>query len=815
MKKFLLTILLFAVISPAIFSQNLASYYERNLFLSGAAGAFNEGLLGAANPANVAMLQKFNFRYYWLSDVDEGNLFAGQSSPDAWGIFTAVPGLGFSVVRETDKFFSRKSQITNYHFTLAHGNRTAALGFAYTRTTGDKRRFVRENLFSIGGLWRPDRHFSLGIIGSYSSESDEREGVLELGIRPFGTNRLTLFADNAWQRDSQFTDVPWSIGAAVEAVPGLAISGRYFDSEAFTLGVNFSFGSSGFSAQTHFNSRQKRVFNTYSTGFGETRANLFTPFFRKKNYIALRLKGRVDYQKYQWFDSNTQRFLDILQHVRNAKNDPRVSVIALNLSAMRILPEHAWELREALREAKTAGKKVIIFIDNAGMTNYHLASVADRVMMDPMGNLMLPGYRFGRSYLKGTLEKMGLGFDEWRFFKYKSAAEALSREKMSEADREQSQDLADGFYETARREISESRKISTEQFDHLIDNHVYFMAEDALQQELVDTLCRWNDLDKVIKSLTGRNKMKLPLRMLTEDAEAYQNWGEPPVIAVVYGLGECAMDTGIRARWLDSVFRGLAKNKSVKAVVFRVDSPGGDGMASDVVAEALKVCAKEKPVVISQGQLAASGGYWISMYGDTILAGPTTLTGSIGVIAGWVYDKGFSEKLGMTSDLVKRGKHADLGYGVTLPLLGIRVPARNLTEEERSRAAEFIRDYYDIFVKKVAAGRNLPEADVREIAQGRVWTGAQGNKNGLVDGIGGLQPAIDLARKMAKISSGDKYLIKEFPKFKGLFNTNFFSPVSVKKQLSADPAIRFIKLMGERPGYPLPMLLPGEYPVLE
>ncbi len=274
------------------------------------------------------------------------------------------------------------------------------------------------------------------------------------------------------------------------------------------------------------------------------------------------------------------------------------------------------------------------------------------------------------------------------------------------------------------------------------------------------------------------------------------------------------MDSGIRARWLEGVLRGLAKDRSVKAVVFRVDSPGGDGLASDVVAEALKAVAKEKPVVVSQGQVAASGGYWISMYGDTILAGPTTLTGSIGVIAGWIYDKGFSGKLGMSSDLVKRGDHADLGFGVTLPLLGIQVPARNLSAEERREAEKFVLRWYDRFVSKVAAGREMPEARVREIAQGRVWSGTQGRENGLVDRIGGLDAAIDLARHMAGVED-QPFQIREIPENRGLFHSNFLSPVSFQSQLMQEPTVRFIQLMSEKPGFPRPMLLPGEYPVLD
>jgi protease-4 len=258
----------------------------------------------------------------------------------------------------------------------------------------------------------------------------------------------------------------------------------------------------------------------------------------------------------------------------------------------------------------------------------------------------------------------------------------------------------------------------------------------------------------------------------------------------------------------------LEKDRDVKAVVFRVDSPGGDGLASDLVAEALKRCAKKKPVIISQGQVAGSGGYWISMYGDEIVAGPNSVTGSIGVIGGWIYDKGISEGIGMTSDFVKRGKHADMGYGITLPFLGLRIPARNLTRDERARAEEIIKDFYDIFVEKVASGRNMTVEEVKKIAEGHFYSGIDGKKIGLVDEIGGLMTALAIARMKAGIEADDEIDIIEMPKYKGWFDVMpDISPFSA--ELENNEVYQYLKMASERPGRPLPMLLPGTYPTID
>jgi protease-4 len=477
---------------------------------------------------------------------------------------------------------------------------------------------------------------------------------------------------------------------------------------------------------------------------------------------------------------------------------------------LRIRPENAWEIREQLLTAQKAGKQVLLFIDRPGVTGYHLASVADCIVMDPMGQLILPGYALSRTYVKGTLDKLGLGFDEWRFFKYKSANESFSRENMSDPDRDQLQDYLDDWYENTREAVCSARNIGTAEFDRIIDEEGFILAGRALELSLVDTLARWSDVGDIITARHGKKKPIANSRLLANQLRK-QNWGAGARIAVVYALGLCDMDSGIRARWLGNLLRQLAASKTVRAVVVRVDSPGGDGMASDVVAQALRKCAAVKPVIVSQGQTAASGGYWISMYGDTVLAAPTTLTGSIGVISGWIWDEGFGDKLGMTSDLVQRGKHADLWRGITLPLLNITVPARPVTEEERARAETIILELYDDFVRKTAEARGLKEADVREIAQGRMYSGKAGRELGLVDGIGGLAMAIDIAKQRARLQRGEEVELVEYPNRKGLLNLRGqLSPVALS--LDGEQSVELLRLFTEKGGQALPYVLPGIYP---
>jgi protease IV len=798
-------IILAALISAPIWGISLPDYYNHNPYLIGSASAFEDGLVGFVNPANLALLKKAESRYFWTTESADASDF------NHWASFNAVPSLGFGI--EHWKYGAY--HVNDYRLGLGFGDDEFAAGLSYGWSSGDDEILGREKLLIAGTIIRPSKYFSLGLIGNFSLESSAKEGVAEIGVRPMGSSLLTLFADGALQKETSFGDAPWSIGSAVEVAPGIKLVGRYFENKTFTAGITVNFGHIGIASQGHYDKDKDLTYYTHSIRSGGLQPSIFNTLGQKgKRYLGFNLKGKIDYQKYAFFDRGGPRFFDILNDIKAAVADPRINTIALNLSGMQILPEHAWEIRQELARARHDGKKIIIFIDKAGMTEYHLASVADKIVLDPQGFIELYGYAFGQTYFKGTLDKLGLGFDEWRYFKYKSAVEVLSRTNMSDADREQYQNFTDDLYESVRDDICRSRQFTTEYFDRLINDKVFVLPEDAIAEKLVDTLARWSDVDKILKSFAETKLRGIGSRELLSNALPPKDWGLRPQIAIVYGLGECAMDVGIKARWLEKTILHLADSRKIKGVVFRVDSPGGDGMASDLVAEAIRKCALKKPVIISQGQVAGSGGYWISMYGDKILAGPSTITGSIGVIGGWLYDKGFSSKIGMTSDLVQRGQHADLGFGITLPFLGLRIPARNLTDSEKVEVEKIIRKFYDVFTEKVARGRKMPIEDVKKIAEGHFYSGLEGKKIGLIDEIGGVMDALDMVRDKIGLRTREEYDIVEVAKYKGFMDMGFSRP-SIMSQFDTDPFFRYIKLTAENQGRPLPMLIPGTYPTLK
>jgi len=376
---------------------------------------------------------------------------------------------------------------------------------------------------------------------------------------------------------------------------------------------------------------------------------------------------------------------------------------------------------------------------------------------------------------------------------------------MSEGDREQIQAIVDDFYQLAKTEVCEGRGISHAEFDRLVNEEMLILPEDAVDLGLADTLGRWEVVKGVIEDLEGEKKGMVGVGALAKyDLPDDDYWGERPKIAVIYGLGVCAMDEGIKARSLQKVFDKVAGRSDIKAVVFRVDSPGGDALASDVVAEAMKRCKEKKPLIVSQGYVAGSGGYWISMYADTIVASPATITGSIGVIGGWFYNEGLKEKLGMATDIVKVGDHADLGYGIPLPFVG-RLPDRNLTPDERSKFEHNIKHYYDAFVEKVASGRDMAAEDVYKIAQGRVWSGTDGLEIGLVDVLGGLETAIMIAKDRAGISPGEDVDIVELPEAP-LFNPQMFAPTLFGVEQPRNEILEHLRFRMEHNGEVMPLL---------
>ncbi|NQU06487.1 MAG: S49 family peptidase, partial [Calditrichaeota bacterium] len=649
MKHVVTVILILLFAASASFAEfYLPAYYSQSDFLANTPGSAGDASGAIFNPAIWGMMKGPEVQFFW-NDLEK----TGTNSNN-WALSMGGDGLGFSM-QHWDYGENVGNQIQRYKmndFTIGMGGGTQefSTGFSYSWTKGDQALgMMRDNVLSAGVIARHCRYSSVGLAGHYALNEKDVSGVLDIGLRPLGTPMLTVFADAALASNETIDDLKWGAGASVEPLAGIALSAKYFENESVMFGLTWTMGATSVKVMPHFDKDFKQSYNTYGVRVGFPKNDLLSPIVMKdKFYYDLTFNSGIKYRRYKYFDKKGHTLMELLKTLEQINNDPRFSGLVIKITEeMYGSPEVIWEVREKMKELQANGKKIVVFLERGDMMEYYLASVADEIMVDPSCTVGMFGFAFGRSYYKRALEKLGIGFDEWRFFKYKSALEGFSETEMTEGDREQRQALADGFYEIYRKDICESRGITHEEFDYIVDNVGILIADSLIAYNLADTTGRWNEMDDLLKEVDGKGKARIGkhglMAMTTQDDE----WGIKPRIAVIYGLGPCAMNYGLNARKLGPVIERARNDKNVKAVVFRADSPGGDILPSDIVALELKKTAEEKPVIVTQGQVAGSGGYWISMYGDKILASPWTITGSIGVIGGWFYNDGFNDKLGM------------------------------------------------------------------------------------------------------------------------------------------------------------------------
>jgi protease-4 len=746
-------------------------------------GAFKFGLYGFSNPA---MLEYVTAPFDMQVSVNTNNdvaFMSGAAEVNNWGIFSNIgnTGVGAFTSRTADG-----SWVTEYRLSTTAGTKELSWGFGYGFSGENKAEAGFSNMYNLGVLYRPFEELSIGVVYTDALESSFNESVVDIAVRPVGDWPMTLYADYSYATVGEdWGDVAalggrnslgtWSAGASLEFpfLPGVRFNGRYIDSEIDAMdmtmiGLEASiFNGLGF-GQQFFSPEFGDDFSSNTTHFrlGAWDRSPVDLISFMDNYVKLDLSGAITYRPFQLFDSRNS-LMDILRTIDRAAKDDEVSGLFINAVNMGGSYAMKWEIREKLKEFKEEyGKGVVIFIERVGIPDYHFATVADRIVMDEMGSAALNGFMAGRSYYENMFDKIGIGFTELRFLKYKSALESFSRTGFSEGDKEQREAYINDWYDIFKEDVLAARDISDEDFEGIINNQIQQRAEELKDAGLIDALGRWNMLDDMAEELAvGDYDATVPEEILYKASEPIDDqWslGED-LLAVIYADGVCAMEGGINARTLWKYVERAVENPNVGAIVLRVDSPGGDALASEYIAKILRENKDKKPIIVSQGMLAASGGYWLSMDADEIYTTPMTITGSIGVISGWIYDDGLQDTLGITTDHVQVGRFADLGFAWNDPLIGIGLPIRDLNEAEEELRKEEILYLYDQFIEHVAEGRDMEEEDVREVAQGRVWTGRRALGLNLVDKIGGLSAAIDRAKELMETDNEDDVIIVEYP----------------------------------------------------
>ncbi len=451
----------------------------------------------------------------------------------------------------------------------------------------------------------------------------------------------------------------------------------------------------------------------------------------------------------------TTGFKDIIDAVDYAKTDDKIKGIYLDISMLSAGLATAEEIRNSLKRFKESGKFVVAYSELYTKGGYYMASLADEIYLYPTGLMEWTGIGTSRMFFKNTLEKLDVEMQIIRGSnnKFKSAVEPYFLEKMSESNRLQTERFINSFWDHILTEVSVAREISKDELNLIADSLKIRTAQDAVDLKLITALKYKDEVVDIVRTkleLKDKDQLNvMPIKKYVKYAARKRVVYEkgPQNVAVVYANGQIMSGEGsfenIGSITTAKHIKEARENDSIKAVVLRVNSPGGSALASDVIWREVMLTKKVKPVVVSMGNLAASGGYYISCGADRIFAQPNTITGSIGVFATIPNIKGMlNNKLGVTIDYAQTNKHANL-MSITKPL----------TEEQKKIIQEGVDNIYDDFITKVSKGRGISKEMVDSIGQGRVWTGIDAKEINLVDEIGGLNDAIDYAAKLAELEN--------------------------------------------------------------
>src|SRR5213080_367063 len=482
------------------------------------------------------------------------------------------------------------------------------------------------------------------------------------------------------------------------------------------------------------------------------------PSIRDNSVLVLKISGPLpDYVPEdpirKLFGGQPQSLSSLLGQFRKAKVDRRITAVLVDID----MPEEGWakaeEIRAAIADFRTSGKPVYAYMETGLNKDYYVASACDKIFVPPPGELFTIGLAADVMFFRGSLDKLGIYPDIFQIGKYKTAADMFTQKQMTDAHREFMNSLLDDLFGRFVEAIAKARNKSPEEAKALIDNAPYNAAQ-AKDAGLIDGALYRDEVEKELKKRLGyQDSDELHIAKAGDYRQISQeslglNKGEK--IAVVYAAGDIVSGksdfggSGETTIGSDSLVKTLDEardDRGVKAIVLRIDSPGGSGLASDIIWRAIESVKEKKPVVVSMSDVAASGGYYIACNANKIVAEPSTITGSIGVLAGKPVVKGLYDWLGITNEYVMRGQNA-----------GMFRETEKFSDSERKKFEDLVKGtYYGEFLPKVANGRGKSTDEIDKIGQGRVWTGQQGKERGLVDEYGGLDQAIEIAKQLANI----------------------------------------------------------------
>ncbi len=638
------------------------------------------------------------------------------------------------------------------------------IGISYRWISSGPAAFDGQKQWEIGLLRRGHGPYSFGVtagnLNRYKSAGQRTETELRyaLGYRPVG-NKLTLSADALLSTKTKFKNAQFVYHAEFTPLSGLYLNGFIDSHRNFELGGRVNLLESFVGSKSRFDRGGHNLGTTMFLGTTSVRQPSIIGQPAQRLIVPLSQFGAENPAR-PVFGKSSPAFVDLILTLYRAVQDKSVREVLFLSDGLHLSFAQSQEVREAITQLCANGKQVI-FHDNAPSNlSCYLASAADKIIVPPVSEVYLVGLRAELSFYAGTMDKLGIKADLMRIGDYKSAVEPYTQTASSDAAKAQLNRLLDDLYDQFVDGIAEGRNLPKDSVKRLIDAGP-FTSLAARNAGLIDELAYKADF---VKDL-GTKSRNISFAAYQKDTVATGSWESPATIAVVVADGEIIgkydkgspfdSDKPVTAGTMAAAFGQAQHNRQVKGVVFRIDSPGGDALASDVISQTVIHAAKRKPLVVSMGGVAASGGYYIAIPGQRLFADPATVTGSIGIFGGKVDMSGFYQKIGMGKELFTRGEHA-----------GWLTTSRPFTDEERTKYMGHLAAFYDHFVSFAASNRRLPTDSVDNLGRGRVWTGREAVANGLVDQQGGLWQSLEYVR--AKIGAKE-VRVEVYPKRRPLF----------------------------------------------
>ena len=685
------------------------------------------------NPSGLAAGRGLNLYYLRTYQSD----WAGDDA-----FFLAIPGAGFGIefgTADADTDFTRYTFSGGYHLGSA-----LYWGTSYSWMNSDDKGYDRFRSLSMGLMYRR-RYFSIGATArdlnrpKLLAEKLGRTYDLGVALRP-GTWRATLSIDMRKTQGIEGVELRYAL--EVRPIREFMLRGAVNNDLSFDVRFGVNIGNWGFGTGNAFDNNREAWSGVGYFHFSN--APKTKPLPRRRTFLDLPMRA-------------VKRVLPI------AKWDDDVAGVLVRINGSGYGIAQLQEMADAILDFRESGRVVLCYLSNCSTGDYIVASACDSILIHPSAEVRLIGIRTEHSFYKGALDMLGIRADLEHLGEYKSASEAFTRREMSEAHRKIQNIILDDLYAQLVAAIADGRGWTHEDVKERIDAGPY-TARQAFAVELVDRLVYEDELHDVVTELTDTKTDLVPLSGYLRSGLSLQEWQVPkPKVAIIKAEGlmltgdsfvDPLMGTQVMgADTITGIIKRVKDDDSIKAVVLRIDSGGGLVVAADAIWRELVKLKEVKPFVVSMGDVAASGGYYIAAPADVIVAEPGTITGSIGVVGGKYSFKGLYEKLGIHKEILKRGEHADFytDYG-------------DYSLAEKAIVQKQIKEIYDDFIEKVALGRaELTVEDVDRLGRGRIWSGRQAKENGLVDELGGLSLAIATARAHAGLA-GESVEIVEFPK---------------------------------------------------